>query len=168
MELLSRLSKLLRKQERMSSVSVYRRTDRFFVVTLHGSGGGDPCIEAGPLAVLNISVEHIDLGNAILQGLARTTHNYPYPANQQEWKRITEPLLRAAGCKSWSSFAKRTSNLRVDKVGNKLHLAPSARDKKGAFFSVTEREQHIEASSADQLGSMVASELDYAATRDDA
>jgi len=168
MELFSRLSKLFHKHPRMSSVSVFRRADTFFVVTLHGSRGSDPCIEAGPLEVLPIGAKPADLGEAVFRGLDRTTYNYPYPSSKHEWKSVSEPLLSAAGCKSWSAFAKHSSNLRVNQVGSKLHVLPSARDAKGAFFPVNEREHHIEGPSAEQLGALVATELAFASHRDDA
>ena len=72
-----------------SSVSVYRRADTLFVVTQHASSGGEPSIVAGPLEVLALNVAHEELGAAVFRGLSRTTHNYPYPANQQEWKQVT-------------------------------------------------------------------------------
>lgn len=168
MKLLSRLSKLVGKQQRMSSVSVYRRADSFFVVTLHGSSGGDPCIEAGPVEVLPSEATPVQLGDAVFRGLGRTTHKHPYPASQQEWKQITAPLLDVAKCKSWSAFAKGSCNLRVNRVGNELHVLPCARDTKGAFLPIAERERHLEAPSAEQLGDVVATELEFAFTRDDA
>lgn len=165
MKLLSRLSKLVGKQQRMLSVSVYRRADNFFVVTLHGSGGGDPCLEAGPVEVLPIEATPAQLGDAVFRGLGRTTHKFPYPASQQEWQQVTAPLLDAAKCKSWSSFAKGSCNLRVNQMGNELHVLPCARDAKGAFFPVAERERHLEARSAAQLGNVIATELAFALAR---
>ena len=168
MKFLSRLSRFFDAQRRMSSASLYRRDGSFFVVTLHGSGGGDPCIEAGPVEVLPVDTGPGELGEAIIRGLGRTTHNHPYPANQQEWKQVTAPLLSAAGCKTWPSFAKKASNLRVNQMDGKLQVLPSRRDAKGSFYPVAERERQLEVLSAEQLGALVASELEFAFTRDDA
>jgi len=152
----------------MSSVSVYRRAGSLFVVTQHGSNGGEPCIVAGPLEVLAIDVPHEELGAAILRCLGRTTHDYPYPANQQEWKQVTAPLLSAAKCKSWAAFAKTASDLRVDRLGTKVIVRPSSRGPKDAFYPVAERNQELEAPAAEQLGGLVAAELEFASKRDGA
>jgi hypothetical protein len=168
MKLLSGLSRFLGTRQRMSSASLYRRDGSFFVVTLHGSGGGDPCIAAGPMEVLPVDARPSELGEAIIRGLGRTTHNHPYPATQQEWKQVTEPLLSAASCKSWPSFAKKASSLRVNQMDGKLQVLPCVRDAKGSFYPVAERERHLEVASAEQLGALVAAELEFAASRDDA
>jgi hypothetical protein len=166
MNLIARVAQLFSKKDRMSSVSAYRRAGHYFVVTQHGSGGGDPCIEAGPLEVLPLGGPVTELGEAIFRGLARTTHNYPYPANQEKWKQVAAPLLQAAKCKSWASFAKSSSSVRVNQVADKVHVTPSARDAKGSFFPVVERQQHLQGPSAEMLGCLVAAELEYASTRD--
>jgi hypothetical protein len=152
----------------MSTVSVYRRAGSFFVVTQHASGGGEPSIAAGPLEMLPIDVPHAELGAAIFRGLGRTTHNYPYPANQQEWKQVTAPLLSAAKCKSWSAFAKTASDLRLDQLDNKIFVHASVRGEKNAFYPVAERNRELQAPTAEQLGSLVAAELEFASKRDDA
>jgi len=168
MKFLSRLSGLFGTQQRMSSASLYRRDGRFFVVTLHGSGGGDPCIAAGPVEVLPVDARPAELGEAIIRGLERTTHNHPYPASEQEWKQVTAPLFGAALCKSWPSFAKKASSLRVNRTEGKIQVLPCARDAKGSFHPVAERERHLEVPAAEQLGTVVAAELEFASTRDDA
>jgi len=168
MNLLHHLARPFRKKSPMSSVSVYRRAGSLFVVTQHASSGGEPCIVAGPLEVLAIDVPHDELGAAIFRGLSRTTHNYPYPANQQEWKQVTAPLLSAAECKSWAAFAKTASDLRVDRLGTQVVMRPSARGPKHAFYPVAERNQELEAPTAGQLGGLVAAELEFASRRDDA
>lgn len=168
MNLLQRLARPFRKKSLMSSVSVYRRAGSFFVVTQHASGGGEPCIVAGPLEVLTFDVPHEELGAAVFRGLNLTTHNYPYPANQQEWKQVTAPLLSAAKCKSWSAFAKTASDLRVDQLGTKFLVRPSVRGAKEAFYPVAERNHELDAPTAEQLGSLVAGELEFASKRDDA
>jgi hypothetical protein len=168
MNILQRLVSPFRKKSRLSSVSVYRRGNSFFVITQHGSDGSDPCIVAGPLEELPLEVAHEELGAAIFRGLSRTTHNYPYPANQQEWKLVSAPLLEAAKCKSWSAFAKRASDVRVDELEGKVTVNPSIRGAKNGFYPNAERKQELTGLTAAQLGRLVASELEFAAKRDDA
>jgi hypothetical protein len=168
MSIFQRLASSFHKKSRISSVSVYRRGGCFFVVTQHGSDGGEPCIVAGPLEQLSLNVAHEELGAAIFRGLSRTTHNYPYPASQQEWKHVSAPLLSAAKCKSWSAFAKTASDLRVDQVEGRVTVHPSMRGAKNGFYPVAERKQELLSPTAVQLGGLVASELEFAAKRDDA
>ena len=168
MNLLKRIASSFRKKSRMSSVSVYRRSGSFFVVTQHGSDGSDPCIVAGPLEELPLAASHEELGAAIFRGLSRTTHSYPYPANQQEWKQVSAPLLSATKCKSWSAFAKLASDLRVDQLDGNVTVQPSIRGLKNAFSPLPERKRQLEAPTAVQLGSLVAAELEFASRRDDA
>lgn len=123
---------------------------------------------AGPLEVLPLDVAQAAFGEAILRGLGRTTHNYPYPNTQQEWKQISAPLLSAAKCKSLSAFAKIASSLRVDQLDGRVFVQPSVRGQKYAFYPVTERNQELQEPAAEQLGSVVAAELEFASERDDA
>ena len=168
MSLLSRVSKLLGHEPRMLSVSVNLRGGKFFVVTIHGSSsGGEPCIAAGPVEVLSSEVHSSELGAAVVHGLNQTRHDYPYPANPEQWKAVTAPLLSAAGCKTWAAFGKRASDLRVDQEGTKFHVLPCMRDAKGAFAPVMERERYLESPSELELGVLVAEELAFAAARDD-
>ena len=165
MSLLSRLTGLLRKQSPMLSVSVKLRAARYFVVTIHGCDGSDPCIAAGPVAVLPLAASHEELGSAIVQGLQRTTHNYPYPANKEQWSQVTQALLSAAGCKSWAAFAKLASDLRVDQTAEQVCVLPCIREKT-SFIPVAGREIRLTSPSVQELGAAVATELALAAQRD--
>jgi hypothetical protein len=107
------------------------------------------------------------IGNAVIAGLGRTTHDFPYPASKEQWAQVTAPLLSASGCKSWSAFAKRASDLRVNQTGEQFHVLPSIRER-SSFTPVAERELHLDAPSAEELGRVVASELAFAAERDGA
>jgi hypothetical protein len=158
---------LFARRQRLRSVSVYLRAGSYFVVTIHGCKGSDPCISAGPVEILPIVSPFEMLGNAVIAGLGRTTHDFPYPANKEQWAQVTAPLLSASGCKSWSAFAKLASDLRVDQTGEQFHVLPSIRQK-SSFTPVAERELHLAAPSAEALGRAVASELAFAAQRDGA
>jgi hypothetical protein len=170
MGLISRLAGLVSKQRPMPSVpmrsvSVSLRAGKYFVVTIHGSDGGEPCIAAGPVETLASDASHEDLGNAVVRGLQRTTHNFPYPANKEQWAQVTAPLLTMAGCKSWSAFAKLAADLRVDQRDEQVHVLPCIRQKT-SFAPVTDRELRLEAPSAHELGRIVATELAFTAERD--
>ena len=101
------------------SVSVYLRENRYFVVTIHGSGGGEPCIASGPVAELPGTAGAAELGGAVLRGLDASTNNVPWP---KDFKKVTEPLLAAAQAKTWARFAKRAASVRVDRDGSSFSL----------------------------------------------
>ena len=167
MGLFERLGGVIRKRGQTLSVSVSLRSGKYFVVTIHGSDGGEPCISAGPVETLLATSPHEDLGNAILQGLKCTTHNYPYPSTKEQWAQVTAPLLSVAGCKSWSAFAKLASDLRVDQTGEQFRVLPCVRQKT-SFAPVLERELRLNAPTPKELGELVATELAFAAQRDGA
>ena len=167
MGLFARLAGFVSKQRPMLSVSVSLRSGTYFIVTIHGCDGSEPCISAGPVQALPLATSHEDLGNAVIQGLRRTTHNFPYPASKERWAQVTAPLLSAAGCKSWSAFAKLASDLRVNQTEEQFQVLPCVRQKT-SFAPVPDRELQLEAPSAEELGCVVATELAFAAKRDGA
>ncbi len=150
----------------MQSVSVFLREGKFIIVTLHGSGGGDPCLEAGPVLVLPCEESATEIGHAIFSGLALTTWHHPWPSNPQEWKQLGAPLLISTGCRSWRAFSNQASNLRVDRIADTLQLLPSARDAKGAFLPLEQRNRTLDRPTAAELGRLVAAELEFAFKRD--
>jgi hypothetical protein len=167
MSLFARLAGLVSKQRPMLSVSVSLRSGTYFVVTIHSCDGSEPCVSAGPVEALPLATSQEDLGNAIIRGLRRTTHNFPYPANKEQWAQITAPLLSAAGCKSWSAFAKLASDLRVNQTGEQIQVLPCIREKT-SFAPVADREGQLKAPSTEEIGRVVATELEFAAKRDGA
>jgi hypothetical protein len=165
MGLFERLAGVIRKRSQMLSVSVSLRSGKYFVATIHGCDGSEPCVSAGPVETLPLDTPHEDLGNAILQGLKRTTHSYRYPSTKEQWAQVTAPLLSAAGCKSWNAFAKLASDLRVNQTAEQFHVLPCVREKT-SFAPVLERELRLNAPTAKELGETVATELAFAAKRD--
>ena len=140
----------------MQSVSVYLREGKYFIVTIHGSGGSEPCIESGPVAELPGSASTQELGSAVLRGLDASTDNVPWP---KDFKKVTEPLLAAAQAKTWAAFAKRAVSLRIDRDGTRYLMLPSNRTPKGSFDAAPERNRDLEGVAAEALGSEIATEL---------
>jgi hypothetical protein len=137
----------------MQSVGVYWRDQRFFVIVTHGSDGGDPCIQSGPVFVVQ---DVTALGEQILTALDLSRNNLPWP---KDWKKVIEPLLSAADVKSWPAFAKRATSIRVDRSGTLISVRPSKRDEKGAFHDLPEQVQELDSPSAEALGALAASLL---------
>jgi hypothetical protein len=154
--------------KRMRSVSVYLRENTYHVDTLHGSDGGDPCIAAGPVTSLAADQPPEALGAAIRQGLKLSTHKHPFPKNQDDWKRVLQPLLDATKTRSWAAMAKRSSSVRIDQRGDSLQLSPSRRTPKGSFEAVAERERTLLSPNDADLGRIVMDELAFALARDGA
>lgn len=140
----------------MQSVSVYLRDGKYFVVTIHGSGGGEPCIESGPVKELPADAGVEALGLAVKAGLDASTSDLPWP---KDFKKVTEPLFAAAGVKSWGAFAKRAENLRVNREGATLRILPSIRSEKGAFDPAPERDRTLAQSMPGEIGAAVAGAL---------
>jgi hypothetical protein len=90
---------------------VYFRREHYYIHPLAGSGGGDPALFMEPVTTLETDVDAAVLGNCVLQALQLSHHQAPWPTN---WKNLTEPLLRAAGVKSESTFMKGSKSVRVD------------------------------------------------------
>jgi hypothetical protein len=139
----------------MQSVSVYLREASYFIVVIHGSGGGDPCIASGPVMTLPADADAQALGTAILVALSQSTNAVPWPS---DWKKVTEPLLLAAKAKTWSAFAKRATSARVDRSGPAISVRPSRRDK-ASFTDLAEKVTQLRASDPASLGSVVAASL---------
>lgn len=139
----------------MQSVSVYLRDTTYFVVVIHGSGGGDPCISSGPVVGLPAGSDAQTLGSAILAALDQSTKAVPWPT---DWKKVTEPLLLAASVKSWSAFAKRATSARVDRFAHAISVSPSVREK-SSFMAQPDKVIQLAAPNAASLGEVVAAAL---------
>jgi hypothetical protein len=139
----------------MQSVSVYLRDATYFVVVIHGSGGGDPCIASGPVTALPANTVSPSLGAAILAALGQSTNAVPWPT---DWKKVTEPLLSTAKVKTWSAFANRASSVRVDRVAQTVSVQPSRLDK-SSFAALPDKAVQLVAPDGATLGSTVAAAL---------
>jgi hypothetical protein len=139
----------------MQAVSVYLRGDSYFIVVIHGSGGGEPCIASGPVAVLAAATDAQSLGSAVFAALSQSTSSVAWPT---DWKKVTEPLLTAGKVKTWPAFAKQASNVRVDRTANEVSVSPTIRGK-ASFMLVPEKVIRLLTPHEAQLGAVVASAL---------
>jgi hypothetical protein len=62
-----------------------------------------------------------DLGTAVLSVLQGSMWSIPHPT---DWKGVLEPLLKAAGVKSWKAFATGTLGVHVEAAGDQLQFVP--------------------------------------------
>ena len=95
----------------LKSASVYLRKAQFYVHPLAGSSGGDPALFMEPVTVLEGTADAAKLGDAVLRALQLSHHHASWPI---DWKGLSDPLLRAAGVKSESTFMKGSRHVRVN------------------------------------------------------
>ena len=95
------------------------------------------------------------LGGAILAALSQSTHSVPWPA---DWKKVTEPLLLAAKAKTWSAFARRATNARVDRTSQEVSVRRCLRDK-ASFVGLPDKVTRLTAPDAASVGAVVAASL---------
>ena len=156
------LLKMFRGNSGSRSVGVYYVGHIYYVVTLYGSDGGDPCVEVGPVASIERPDDPTQLGQAIRHGLAQCRYDYPFPKNREAWKSVPLPLLAATGLKTWAAVAKRANHLRVDQEDSIVRIRPSRRGPKQSFYPVPEGEIALESQTDLALGQAVVTELDFA------
>ena len=156
------LRKLTRPRSNVRSVSVYYVSRAYYVATLYGSEGGDPCVGVGPVAKVERHDQTASLGEAIRTGLAQCRYDFPFPSSPEAWKNVPSPILGATGFKTWVALAKRANTLRIDQEGPTIKISPAARGPKQAFYPVAERNLSLESPSDAELGRAVMAELDFA------
>lgn len=106
------------------SAIIYARGDRLYVrtcsVTVDNIG-----IEDGDCKVLSQTESDDKIGQAVLEALTRSRIGLATPT---QWKAVIDPLLRAAGTKTWSTFAKTAKAIIVSQEAgavSELTLVPT-------------------------------------------
>ena len=73
-------------------------------------------------------------GKLLLQALADSRLDVPHPT---DWPALIQPLLRSAGVKSWSTFAKTASSCHITADNGTIVLRPYRRQgRQGAFTQI--------------------------------
>lgn len=110
----------------MKHVSVNRRGERFIVYptsrTVHGVWiASDPCVAIG------VDCSEAELGTVVLSALEASKSSVPHPT---DWSRTPDPVLDAAGVKTWSEFDTDCISVDVEDPGDRFEFVP--RENKGA------------------------------------
>jgi hypothetical protein len=72
----------------------------------------------------NVGTEDIvELGKRVLQSLEASRQGVPHP-RQDQWKGLLEPMLNAAGVKSWGAFAKTAKQVDIQFDTNRVSFYP--------------------------------------------
>jgi hypothetical protein len=93
------------------------------------------------------------LGATLIELLAASTGPVPHPT---DWKKLLEPLLTAAGVKSWRALAAGAKSVSVESDGAFYTVCPSARDRRNNFLPLPERDIRLPISAtAEELGKAI-------------
>jgi hypothetical protein len=116
----------------MKRATVYRRRSSVLVHPSSCTAEGvwilsEPCVR------LPAGCTDADIGHAVLTALQQSKTTVPQPA---QWSGVLQPLLRAAGVTTWTSFAKGAVCVEVEQDGGRLALIPTVNQgSKGGFQS---------------------------------
>ncbi len=105
----------------MKLAAVYQRGPAVLLHALSCTADGvwilsEPCVR------MPIDCSDSDMGNALLSVLEWSKSPVPRPTH---WKEVLEPLLKAAGVKTWQAFVKSAVCVEVELGGNKLEFIPT-------------------------------------------
>ena len=106
--------------ERMRKLSAYRRGEWLFVSSSSETTAG-VWISAEPCVRLPVTCSDEELGEAVGKALDGSRTGVPHPTN---WNTLPDPLLNAAGLRSWSRFSRGAVSVDVREVDGKLTLTP--------------------------------------------
>lgn len=106
----------------LRKATAYKRRARLVVHASSRTTDGvwvldEPCIG------LDVHCEDEELGAAARQALASSRDGVPHPSN---WSGVLQPLLAAAGVRSWNTFAKSASCIELEDRDGALFLFPTA------------------------------------------
>ena len=105
----------------MKQATAYKRKAQLFV---HSSSRttagvwilGEPCIR------LDEACSDLEFGTAVKAALDASSSDVPHP---RSWAGLLDPLLKLAGVKSWSAFAKTASCVEIEEDGGKVSIIPT-------------------------------------------
>lgn len=79
-------------------------------------------IMSRPIIALSEDCGGAVLGGAILEALNGSREGIPHP---KSWSSVNDPLLRAAGVKSWKEFSKDARNVAIEEADGAITFLPS-------------------------------------------
>lgn len=122
--------KLATAYRRGSAVLVHpsaRTTDGVWILS-------EPCVR------LPSDCSDVELGDAVLSALKGSKSPLPHPT---EWKGVLEPLLDAAGVRSWKTFAKCAACVEVAALAGELEFVPTENMGADEGFEANEPDKSI-------------------------
>ena len=96
-----------------------------------------------------------ELGNAVLSSLKTSQQGVPHP-DKSEFKSLAEPLLKAAGVKSWRAFSNGAEQISVDQNGEAISFTPMRNmGSKQGFVEHTKERINVTSDRAADVGEAV-------------
>ncbi|SRR6266705_305001 len=105
------------------SASAFLRDGKIYIQAFSKTKNG-VWIASGPVYVVE-EKNSDQLGQKALDALGRSRQGVPHPT-QAEWKAIQEPMLQAAGVKSWTTFAKGAKAVGLNLENDTITMEPSS------------------------------------------
>lgn len=89
------------------------------------------------MEVLERSVDTSEIGRAVLQALAGNREGIPHPATPDDFDDLPQPVLEAAGVKTWTLFSRGALSLWIAEEDSTLVLIPTRKvGSKGTYLDV--------------------------------
>jgi hypothetical protein len=130
---------LFTRHERRSA-GVFSRSGRYFIYPDFKTTAG-VYLDGEPVTILEHSVPVEVLGKTISEALSRYRTGLPHPEAPSDFEKLRQPVLEAAGAKSWVTFSKGALYCSISEEKKVMVLTPMrATRPPGAFEPVPERE----------------------------
>lgn len=135
------------------SAGIYRRGGKLFIYPYNKTTTG-LSIGGEPVSVMEQTATDEEVGGAILRALSRHRTDLPHPAS---FEGMPEPLLDAAGVKTWAIFSKGALSCLISEDKSEIIVTPSRRAKaKGAYLHAPDLEVKLALPASDeQIGTAV-------------
>ncbi|KGN32183.1 hypothetical protein N802_11025 [Knoellia sinensis KCTC 19936] len=147
------------------SLSVYRRSDGYYLVASAQTTAGVWLDVAEPPGLLSRAADAAQLGGEVLDRLTqrRPTVLHPRP---EEWAEVTRggvtPVVTAAKVRSWRAFVTTATLVVVDRANQTFSVSPmkALPKPRGAFEPVLDNETKLRSPSAESLGGAILQAFD--------
>src|SRR5262249_55881027 len=117
-----------------------RTTDGVWILT-------EPCVK------LSEDCSDRDLGAAARAAVAASRTGVPHP---QTWSGLLDPLLRQAGGKTWSAFARTATGAEIEEDGGKASVIPTGNlGVDEGFQPIPAKAEIVDLDAAEALGASV-------------
>jgi hypothetical protein len=129
--------------------TVFLRRGRLFIhsTSITTSGVG---IATEPFIALSIDNDPEAIGMAVMEALNASHEKFPHPTN---WKGILDPLLKAASCKTWHTFANKAECCELLRENDFLTIIPThRRSEDDSFEHLASESVMLKHLSDDELG----------------
>jgi hypothetical protein len=106
-----------------------------------------------PVVKLDEGCSDGELGEAARAAMSASRTGVPHP---QTWAGLLDPLLRLAGVKTWSTFAKSATCAEIEEEGAKVSVIPTRNlGAKEGFQPVPARAHIVDGHATDSIGACV-------------